>query len=213
MDVVEIRCSGGVAVVPLNVPRGMQIKNWRQGRFYEAPFLEYLREHYHGGTWIDAGSALGNHTLFMAKFCDCDKIVSIDPIRSSLQTQARILEMNGVQDRVHTIYTALSSWDGLGEMERFGPGVGHWQLIAGQSVPVSTLDSLGLENVTVLKLDIEGSELDALKGASTLLLQQQPAVFCECNYKREIAAISAYLKSLGYSKTKRGWHTMHEWII
>lgn len=213
MNLVEIRCSGGVAKVPLDVPQGMQRKNWKQGRFYEAPFLEYLRKAYHGGTWIDAGSALGNHTLFMAMFCDCEKVVSIDPILDSLGWQQAILSTNGAGDKVHTVHTALADWSGEGRMERFGPGVGHWRLVGAEKggVPVATLDELRIENVTVLKLDVEGAELGALRGARYLLTTQKPAVFTECNTEQEIGAIKRYLEPFGY-RHGRSFHTMHEWV-
>ena len=218
MDVVnttEIRCSGGVAKVLLDVPQGMQIKNWKRGKFYESPFLEYLRATYHGGTWVDGGSALGNHTLFMALFCDCERVVSVDPMAESLAIQTRILSLNGVTEKVSIICTALANWSGVGLMERFGPGVGHWRLVGYSGdggVSVATLDEFRLADVRVLKLDVEGHELRALKGATYLLSTQNPAVFTECNTQREAEEIARFLKQFGYSHG-RSFHTMHEWRV
>lgn len=212
MDLVTIRCSGGEAQVPVGVPHGMQIKNWKRGRFYEAPFLEYLRKTYHGGTWVDAGSALGNHTLFMALFCDCECVVSIDPIRASLDWQERILDLNGVRGKVQIYHAALANWTGFGTMERFGPGVGHWHLTRREGdVPVITLDDLDATGVRVLKLDVEGSELVALRGAPTMLREQAPAVFTECNTGQETEGVQQHLAPFGY-RHGRCFHTMHEWV-
>lgn len=206
-----IRCTGGEARVLSDVPHGKQIENWKRGRFYEAPFLEHLRANYRGGTWIDAGSALGNHTLFMAAFCECACVVSIDPIRASLDWQERILELNGVRDKVQIYHAALADWTGFGTMERFGPGVGHWRLTRQPGdVPVVTLDDLDIPDVRVLKLDVEGSELVALRGARTLLREQRPAVFAECNSKEEMNQIGAFLSGMRYGYGGH-FHTMHEW--
>lgn len=216
MDVVEtleICCSGGTAIVPAVVPHGMQIKNWRQGRFYEAPFLEYLKATYRGGTWVDGGSAIGNHTLFFAKFCETRQVISIDPILSSLKIQEQILSINRLREKVFIISAALSDKVSTGYIDHFGPGVGHWRLSErGEPVPTITLDSLELENVQVLKLDIEGSELAALKGAQALLSTQHPAVFTEANSKQEVADIGKFMRQFGY-RHRNSFHTMHEWTL
>lgn len=213
MDLVTISCSGGTAQVPLDVPAGMQRKSWGRGKFYEAPFLEYLRKTYHGGVWVDAGSALGNHTLFMAMFCDCVRVVSIDPVLDSLKVQTDILKLNGAQHKVETFSCALSNWSGFGKMDQFGPGVGHWRLIGHDvnGISVSTLDELRLTNVAVLKLDVEGGELAALQGAPYLLTTQRPAVFTEANTEQEVKALKVYLERFGY-RHGRSFHTMHEWV-
>jgi len=213
MDILEICCSGGTAKALSGVPEGMEGRHWLRGVFYEAPFLEYLRSTYHGGVWVDGGSALGNHTLFMAKFCDCKRVVSIDPIASSLKIQRQILEMNGVASKVDICPYALAATCGPVTLHKFGPGVGHWQVQPGSELSVGavTLDSLNLRGVKVLKLDVEYSELAALQGARALLKAQHPAIFTECNMQQELDAIGKYLQQFGYGHGK-SWHTMHEWI-
>lgn len=44
---------------------------------------------------------------------------------------------------------------------------------------VITLDSMGFENVSLVKIDVEGTELDVLKGAEKLIAEQAPAFVIE----------------------------------
>lgn len=46
-------------------------------------------------------------------------------------------------------------------------------------VPVATLDSFGLTDVTFIKVDVEGSELEVLAGARATLARDQPVLLLE----------------------------------
>jgi hypothetical protein len=75
----------------------------------------------------------------------------------------------------------------------------------GMPVDVVTLDSLPLDKpVSFIKIDVEGGELDVLKGAEKLLLKQHPALFIETQPSAFAAAgiteedFFNYLRQLGY---------------
>lgn len=48
------------------------------------------------------------------------------------------------------------------------------------SVPQKTLDSYNFENVDIIKIDVEGYELEVLKGASQTIANNRPIVQVEC---------------------------------
>lgn len=198
---VKVYGGSGFIDVTLDVPKGMQVKNWENGRFYEQKMLEHIYKNYSGGTFIDAGSALGNHSMFFAKFCKC-KVLSIEPILSSIQKQLEMVEMNGLGFKTIMVNTAVSNYNGAGKMHHFGEAVGLWRLEAGEEVDVTTIDTLvsryKLDDVTLLKLDIEGSEYKALEGAVNLLQEQHPSVFVEVNEDHELKRVRAFLSRFGY---------------
>jgi FkbM family methyltransferase len=77
-----------------------------------------------------------------------------------------------------------------------------------RAVPMVALDDYARENHLPapdwIKIDIEGLELPALRGAENLLRQSKPTIICEINhlsgrYGSTVADLIGYLASLGYS--------------
>ncbi|KAB1148806.1 FkbM family methyltransferase [Streptomyces luteolifulvus] len=69
-------------------------------------------------------------------------------------------------------------------------------------VPRITLDDLGLRDVGFIKVDVDGSELAVLRGATALLARDRPALFVELESRiGPIAPVVTYLSLLGY----KGW--------
>ncbi len=78
-----------------------------------------------------------------------------------------------------------------------------------QSVSVTTLDQDVADNAlpvpTFIKIDVEGFELEVLKGARQLLTTARPELFLEMHgatlseKRRKVTEIVAFLADLGYS--------------
>ena len=68
-------------------------------------------------------------------------------------------------------------------------------------VPVRTLDSFEFERVDAIKIDVEGAELDVLRGATATLERAHPLLLVEIEQRHHagsIAAVFAWLENLGY---------------
>ncbi len=79
----------------------------------------------------------------------------------------RHVRMNGFEHRVTVLPIAVGSEQGTVPLFRFPGNWGHSNLFEGADpvlVPCATIDSLHLPPIDVCKMDIEGSELSALKG-------------------------------------------------
>lgn len=64
----------------------------------------------------------------------------------------------------------------------------HQYLI--RRVPVRTIDSFEFENVEVIKIDVEGHELQVLKGAEVTLQSSRPILICEIEQRHSPVDIS-----------------------
>ena len=65
------------------------------------------------------------------------------------------------------------------------------------SIQVKTIDSLNLEKVSFVKMDIEGAELNALKGAEKTLLKDKPKLaICLYHNNEDMIQIAEYIHSL-----------------
>lgn len=84
-------------------------------------------------------------------------------------------------------------------------------------VPVRTLDSFEFERVDAIKIDVEGAELDVLRGATATLERAHPLLLVEIEQRYHagsIAAVFAWLENLGYEGMVllpgRGLRQVHE---
>lgn len=69
-------------------------------------------------------------------------------------------------------------------------------------VELKTLDSLGLRDVALMKIDVEGHELAVLEGANETISRYRPTVLVEVEERHReggVARIRSYLEDLGYA--------------
>lgn len=191
---------------------------WQKGKFYESETLGYIRRNYSGGVFVDCGSSIGNHTLFFSMYCKPYFVVSIEPVESSLAHQKANLALNGIKN-VHCFNVALSDKPGVGRMvkSKLEPwNEGMWNLEVGKGKrEIATLDSLlkDISDITLIKLDIEGFELQALEGAKRILETQHPVLFIEGFPKRHVAQFSKFLSQFGYGNAKEVFKSMYEFKV
>lgn len=197
----------GEVLVSIEDPRYQQ-KWWLRGQYYESDLLNYIRAHDYGGTFIDGGACIGNHTLFFARFC-ADEVFAIEPVQRNIEHLMRNVTLSGLDRKVVPIQTALAERQGRGAMVHFGKLNlhEHYRLESGEKVDVTTLDEIMAQArfpITVVKLDIEGGELAALKGGLAILEEQSPTLFIEMHQKYGgVQALDAILGPLGYQRGHR----------
>lgn len=211
MSVRKLQCKAGTAKVDLrNLNEHIQ-RWWQKGAFYENSMLHWIWKRYSGGTFVDAGSCIGNHTLFFVMFCGVERVLSIEPSPYAIEFQKHNLSLNKVLDKVIFEQCALGSQVGRGSMVNVSPwthfNVGMNQLVLGDDVDVVTLDSLiekhGLDDVTLLKMDVEWYEPQALAGSEKLLTTQRPVLFIEAPNEAHLKKIEAILGPLGYVRQSK----------
>ena len=206
-EIKEIQSKAGKARVEIRDPTEHLQAAWAEGQFFEQELLEYIYYHYggYGGTFVDAGAAIGNHTLFFAKFCKPSVVLSIEPVAESMDHNQRNIRLNSLESKVRFYPCALGSVIGTGTMEQRNPSnLGDCRLVAGEDVPVATLDGIleggRFKEVVLVKIDVEEQELDVLKGATHLLETQAPALFLECRHRGRHGVISRWLAQYHYAQ-------------
>lgn len=157
-----------------------------------------------GGTAVDVGSWYGPWARRLA--ARCDRVVAVEPVahlahylKSSLPGNARVVH-GAATDRAGTARLWLPEGDqgdrGLSSLTR---GSVHAHSV---EVPALTVDGLGLGDVVFLKMDVDGGELPALRGAEGVLSRQRPALLIELEARiQPVAPVVDLLSGLGF----RGW--------
>lgn len=143
-----------------------------------------------GGTFIDIGANVGFYSLFAAqKAGSSGKIISFEPFPLNVQRLKRNISLNNFS-RVEVVPMAVGNDSGkldlyyseneqnMGAVSGLGDGTDH-------SVTVDLirlddyLESCSIEKIDVIKIDIEGSEYDALTGMKQTLEKFKPAILIE----------------------------------
>ena len=198
----------GIADVIIHPPIEHLQSFWQGGKFFESVMLEHIWQRYSGGVFIDVGSAIGNHTLFFAKFCSPSQVISIEPMPFQIEHQREILALNSVADKVRILNVALSDKRGRCDMEHFAGSLGQYRVkdkivgTEGDTI-VTTLDDvvsdMHLSDITLIKIDVEHHEMPVLKGAVNTLTNYSPALFIEI-VGQPMHPIETFLSQFGYTR-------------
>jgi hypothetical protein len=175
--------------------RGASIGSFlRRGEFYEASMLEYIRRLRLTGGYVDAGAAIGTHTLFFAMVCDAEHVYSFEPRDWVFDLLGKNIALNHLQDRVTPHMVGLSDRVGEASADLDGKAV---------TFPTMPLDACVSAEVEVLKIDVENMETQVVDGAAELLRRSRPVVFAEAWSGEFYADLVACLRRHGYSPTGR----------
>lgn len=136
-----------------------------------------------GGTAVDVGANVGAHSIMMSRRVGPGgRVIAFEPVPATAWQMREHLALNKVEN-VQLFEAAISDAPGTVEMNIFDQRHAAWNsrgasVINGISpvdcvtVRAKSLDEVmrecGVERVNLLKIDVEGYELDALRGATGL---------------------------------------------
>lgn len=170
----------------------------RQGRHWEEDLVNFcLTQIREGSVVIDIGANIGTHTIPFAK--KAKKVYSFEPQRLIYQQMCANLLLNDVEN-VYAYQIALGHVNKKANLDAYVPPVkgfsnrkklnynntsgfinfGGVQLgKGGEEVEMRTLDSFCLEDVSLIKIDIEGAEPLALYGGQKTIEKNRPVIVYE----------------------------------
>lgn len=144
-----------------------------------------------GDSVVDVGANIGVTSLIAGeRIGPAGRLLAVEASPLNARALTRTLAANGFSDaQVETCGVgAVSGTMPFHEASAFGFVMEHGNLLAAHGtldIPIRTLDeivgSAGLESVDLIKIDIEGYEWEALRGAVTTILRHDPLVFLEFN--------------------------------
>ena len=196
----ERACCYGV-MFDLNLDDNTQRLMYYTGS-YEAPFLKFLASDLDPESiYLDVGGHVGIDGLIAAAAIrnrsGNGHVVAIEAAETSAKTFERAAGVNGLEEYVTIVHRALSDQAGFLTLytdPEFGPNDASCWSQFNQGLPVCTVESvtadalvdeLGLHRVDLVKIDVEGGELAALRGMAGVLRKFRPAmVIVELNERR-----------------------------
>lgn len=175
----------------------------RRGEFYEEEELAIIANHFSGGTFVDVGANVGNHSLFALLFLGAAKVIAFEPLPEAAKLIELNIALNGLQEkfRLHRqglsdsasfaqVNTDPSKIDNLGgtrlSVTNSETGI---ELVAG--------DDVLHEKVDFIKIDTEGFELPVLRGLRNTIDQHKPSLFVEVENENR-PEFEAMMAQMGY---------------
>jgi len=163
-----------------------------------------------GRTALDVGANIGLFSHALSRLCP--RVEAFEPQPGCLESLRAFAA--GTRGRVVVHPTAVSDHDGtltlhIPEADGTTSGLATFRAtVAGQSgpvraleVPVRRLDGFNFTGVGFIKIDVEGHEIEVLRGAEQTLRREKPVLMIEIEQRHlefPIADIFAWLGGLGY---------------
>lgn len=150
---------------------------------------------------IDGGAYVGDTIKEIEQFLGelpLD-IYAFEPDEKNISELLRNFEPESLRV-IHPIPAGLYSCDAEMRFSNSGTLASSISEAGDLVVAVQAIDShTAYRNVTVIKMDIEGSEIEALRGAHDLLEEKKPRLaICIYHKNEDIVEIYEYLKQFGY---------------
>ena len=160
----------------------------RRNNFFEINFLHFIKENYSNQNEIlDIGANIGNHSLFFLKFLNCNKVHSFEPVKHNLELLKKNTEQFYEKSVIYeialsnkegnaTLYNSQVGNDGGFSLHSYSNGS---SFIVENNISITKLDSYNLNNITMIKIDVENHENEVLEGARETILRNKPIIFVE----------------------------------
>ena len=151
------------------------------------------------GLVLDIGANIGN--ISQALIAAGHRVIAFEPQPEVFE----LLKLNCATAECHnlalgavkaTMQMPAVDYSMSGNFGGLGIGLG-----TGLEVHVHTLDSFGLQDIGVMKIDVEGFEENVLRGAVETIRRCRPIIYLEADRLEKLASLERFLDSLGYDFT------------
>lgn len=188
------------------------------GAFYEVALLDALAQVVRKGQGIalDCGANIGNHTLYFARVMGL-KVHAFEPVTQNAAQLERLIALNSLDDAVRVVRSAVGDAAGRVQLALCDPSNPGMYAVSAQeggiSAPVTTLDAyldetgLAADQITLLKVDVEGYETAVLRGAAGLLAAGAPVLSLELAGRAVFEEACDMVAAHGYHPAATHCHT------
>jgi len=178
---------------------------------FEKGELEFVSQYLQpGNTVMDIGANIGLFAVVMGRTIgQGGEVIAFDPVPTNIVRLKSNLSENGIS--AEAVYElALGSVNAQMElkmsddtaypsMHKVEYGFGNGQVI---QVNVKRLDDVwherGRPMISFVKMDVEGAELEVIKGSGEMLTQCHPTMLIEANTPQHLAKLKEALRPFGY---------------
>ncbi|QWD10192.1 FkbM family methyltransferase [Polynucleobacter paneuropaeus] len=151
------------------------------------------------GLVIDIGANIGN--ISQALISAGHQVVAFEPQPEVFE----LLKLNCPEATLHNVGLGSSNitmkMPKMDYSQKNNYGGVSLSLGGELDVEVKTLDSFNFENVSLIKIDVEGFELQVLLGGTKTIANSKPIIYLEADRPDKLTSIAKKLEALGYTYT------------
>jgi FkbM family methyltransferase len=184
-------------------PRDEIQRHHLAGGFYEPEELAIIARAFPlGGRFLDVGANVGNHSLYLARFLHAALVLPVEPNPAAAELLLSNLSLNGVAGRCDLRFLGVGLSDHAAEAAAVRAprrNLGAGRLVEGEGgIRIARGDDLfaGM-TFDLVKIDVEGMELQVLAGMEGLIRATRPKLFVEVDQAND-AGFHDWLSRLGY---------------
>jgi FkbM family methyltransferase len=172
------------------------------GQYSEAEITmmrSFLRD---GGTAIDVGANIGDLTIPLSKIVgESGKVYAIESHPDNIHVLCANLALNSIRNTKAInafVATSNDADTGSNEWGEFAYASKTWR------TPFLALDSLDLASCDLIKVDVDGKELDVLQSGEMQIERHRPILYFENDVREASSKLLSYvMEKLGYDLY---WH-------
>lgn len=192
-----------------NPKDSIRLKSMLSGDFYEPDLLNHVLDNYSGGAVLDVGANVGNHSVFFGHYLKGSPDFSLDafePEASAHRLLVKNLSTNEISSKISIHNIAIGSKNGSVDLNSgSSKNLGAAKVIRSSddrtlNIPMKPLDEIvsPTKKVSIIKMDIEGFESEALLGSHRILSENSPILYIEAASNENKNKIDKILLPLGY---------------
>jgi FkbM family methyltransferase len=182
----------------------------KYGEFSHAETVVFSQLIGRGSLVLEIGSNIGAHTVDLSRLAGPEgQVWAFEPQRIPFQTLCANLALNSCANVVARQEAVGADAGSLlvpvldpNERSNFG-GLSLGDAGSGEKVAVVTVDALDLPACHFLKADVEGMEVDVLRGAARTIEMYRPLMYVENDREERSAELLGLIIDLGYEAY---WH-------
>lgn len=156
--------------------------------------IELLKNLITDESWVlDIGANIGTHTIALAPYVN--RVIAFEPDADNFYVLNANCSLAGC---TNVSPTRLAIGDLMSEGSTTFD-YGKTSVTGGNDFKIAPVDMLGIPQIDVMKIDVEGDELKVLYGARGTLANYKPHLLIEMQDESKYADTYKYLKSFGYN--------------
>ena len=193
--IVRTSLLGEKIVFAVDQPKDHIQRHHLQGRFYEPDELMIMSKVFpRGGRFLDIGANTGNHSIFFGKILKASHILPIEVNPRIVDLLKTNLFLNGLEDvcDLSCLGVGLHSEPiGMASVQYRERNIGGATVsYEGGDITLVKGDDVLKSSFDLVKIDVEGSEIEVLKGMSGFVSQFRPYLFIEVDNRNSEAFLS-----------------------
>lgn len=152
-----------------------------------------------GEVFVDAGCCDMGTSLKLSKHCKIKSIYAFEPDPSNYNLCKKVAESEFDDNVVKIFHKGTWSSSTVLKFDASADGASHVSEEGDSSIEVMSIDEAvnGKERVTFIKMDVEGAELESLKGAKETIIKDKPKLaICIYHKPDDLIEIPCFVKEL-----------------